>query len=127
MGLQTNTPTGKLLWRIVGSIAEFEREMMLERQIDGIAKAKRDGKYLGQRPNAMIQAERIVSLRQSGLGINAIADQLGVHRTSVYRVLRRTTWPGDRAKCKAWLDREVRKGSRIISVKADAVVISARS
>ena len=65
-GLQTNTPTGKLLWRIVGSIAEFEREMMLERQVDGIAKAKRDGKYLGQRPNAMIQAERIVSLRQSG-------------------------------------------------------------
>lgn len=127
MGLQTNTPTGKLLWRIVGSIAEFEREMMLERQIDGIAKAKREGKYLGQRPKAMIQAEQIVSLRQSGLGVIAIADQLGVHRTSVYRVLRRNDPRGDMAKCKAWLDREAKKGSRIVSVKADAVVRPARS
>ena len=127
MGLQTNTPTGKLLWRIVGSIAEFEREMMLERQIDGIAKAKREGKYLGQRPKAMIQAEQIVSLRQSGLGVIAIADQLGVHRTSVYRVLRRNDPRGDIAKCKAWLDREAKKGSRIVSVKADAVVRSDRA
>ena len=127
MGLQTNTPTGKLLWRIVGSIAEFEREMMLERQIDGIAKAKREGKYLGQRPKAMIQAEQIVSLRQSGLGVIAIADQLGVHRTSVYRVLRRNDPRGDIAKCRAWLDREAKKRSRIVSVKADAVVRPARS
>jgi IS30 family transposase len=63
-----------------------------------------------------------VSLRQSGLGVNAIADQLGVHRTYVYRVLRRNDPAGDRAKCKAWLDREAKKGSRIVSVKADAVV-----
>ena len=56
----------------------YARRACRKRQIDGIAAVKRDGKYLGQSPNAMIQAERIVSLRQSGLGINAIADRLGV-------------------------------------------------
>ena len=75
----------------------------------------------------MIQAEQIVSLRQSGLGVIAIADQLGVHRTSVYRVLRRNDPRGDMAKCKAWLDREAKKRSRIVSVKADADVRSARA
>jgi DNA invertase Pin-like site-specific DNA recombinase len=43
-------PTGKFILNVVGSIAEFEREMMLERQREGIAKAKGEGKYKGRKP-----------------------------------------------------------------------------
>ena len=51
MNLDTSTPTGKLILNVVGSIAEFEREMMLERQREGIAKAKGEGKYKGRAPH----------------------------------------------------------------------------
>ena len=44
MGIDTSTPTGKLMLTILGGVAEFEREIMLERQREGIAKAKADGK-----------------------------------------------------------------------------------
>lgn len=88
MGLQTSTPTGKLLWQIVGAIAEFEREMMLERQIDGVRAAKAAGKFRGRKPTAMLQASAISKLRDAGHTADDIACELGIHRTSVYRVLR---------------------------------------
>ena len=47
MNLDTNTPTGRLLLNLVGSVAQFEREIMLERQREGVAKAKAEGKYQG--------------------------------------------------------------------------------
>ena len=52
MNLDTGTPTGKLMVNLLGSIAEFERELMLERQREGIAKAKAEGKYPGRQPTA---------------------------------------------------------------------------
>jgi hypothetical protein len=52
MNLDTETPTGKLMMNLLGSIAEFERELMLERQKDGIARAKVEGKYKGRKPTA---------------------------------------------------------------------------
>jgi DNA invertase Pin-like site-specific DNA recombinase len=44
MNLDTSRPTGKLMLNLMGSFAEFEREIMLERQREGVAKAKADGK-----------------------------------------------------------------------------------
>lgn len=49
MGLDTSTATSKLILNVLGSVAEFERELMLERQRTGIAKAKADGKYRGRK------------------------------------------------------------------------------
>ena len=46
INLDTSTPTGKLMLTMLGAIATFEREMMLERQAEGIAKAKKDGRLL---------------------------------------------------------------------------------
>ena len=43
--MDTQTPTGKLMLTVLGGVAQFEREMMLERQREGIAKAKSAGKY----------------------------------------------------------------------------------
>ena len=48
MGMDTSTATGRLMLNVVGSVAQFEREMMLERQREGIAKAKAEGKYKGR-------------------------------------------------------------------------------
>src|SRR5262249_32531623 len=50
MGLDTSTATGKLMLNVIGAVAQFEREMMLERQRDGIAAARAAGKYRGRKP-----------------------------------------------------------------------------
>lgn len=87
MSLDTSTPTGKLMMNVLGSVAQFEREMMLERQKEGIAKAKADGKYKGRAPTARAKNAEILELRAAGLGATAIARQLGVSVRSVYRAL----------------------------------------
>ena len=87
MSLDTSTPTGKLMMNVLGSVAQFEREMMLERQKEGIAKAKADGKYKGRAPTAMAKSAEICALKAQGLGATEIARQLGVSVRSVYRAL----------------------------------------
>lgn len=86
--LDTSTPTGKLMMNLMGSIAEFERELMLERQREGIAKAKSEGKYKGRAPTARAQAAEVKRLRAEGKTAEAIVAQLGVSRSSVFRILR---------------------------------------
>ncbi len=87
MNLDTSTPTGKLMMNVLGSVAQFEREMMLERQREGIAKAKAEGKYRGRAPTARAKTDEILDLRGQGLGATAIARELGISVRSVYRVL----------------------------------------
>jgi DNA invertase Pin-like site-specific DNA recombinase len=87
MGIDTSTPTGRLLLQMVGAVAEFERAMMLERQREGIAKAKSEGRYKGRAPTARAKADEIRKLDADGLTRQAIADQLGIGVASVYRVL----------------------------------------
>jgi DNA invertase Pin-like site-specific DNA recombinase len=87
MNFDSSTPTGKLVLNVFGAIAQFEREMMLERQKEGIAKAKAEGKYKGRAPTAMAKAGEILALKGQGLGATAIARQLGVSVRSVYRAL----------------------------------------
>ena len=72
---------------VLGGIAEFEREIMLERQREGIAKAKAAGKYTGRKPTARARADEVVALKAQGLGPTAIASRLGIGRASVYRIL----------------------------------------
>ncbi len=88
LNIDTSTATGKLMLTMLGGIAEFERQMMLERQREGIAKAKAEGKYKGRKPVAMNQAETIQQLASQGLTKAAIAQRLGVSERSVYRALR---------------------------------------
>ena len=88
LNLDTSTPTGKLMLNLLGSIAEFERELMLERQREGIAKAKADGKYKGRAPTARRKAADVRRLRAEGKTVEAIVKELGVSRSSVFRALR---------------------------------------
>ena len=87
MGLDTSTPTGKLILGVMAHVAQFERDMMLERQREGIARAKADGKFKGRKPTARAKAAAIRRLRAEGVMPTAIAAKLNIGRTSVYRVL----------------------------------------
>lgn len=88
LGLDTSTPTGELILNMMGAVAQFERQMMLERQREGITKAKSDGKYKGRAPTAMRQAHRARELAAEGLKRSEISQRLGVSERSVYRALR---------------------------------------
>jgi DNA invertase Pin-like site-specific DNA recombinase len=85
MNLDTSTPTGKLLLSLMGSIAEFEREILLERQRVGIAKAKAEGKYKGRKPKAREQQLKIQQLTAEGKKPKEIARLLEVSIPSVYK------------------------------------------
>ncbi len=87
MNLDTDTPTGRLLINLVGSIAQFEREIMLERQREGIAKAKGEGKYKGRAKTARAKTDDVLALFKAGKGASEIAKEVGIGRASVYRIL----------------------------------------
>lgn len=87
MGLDTATANGRLMLNVLSSVAQFEREVMLERQRDGIAKAKGEGKYKGRAPTARAKTADIRRLAVAGATRELIAAQLGVSVRSVYRVL----------------------------------------
>jgi DNA invertase Pin-like site-specific DNA recombinase len=87
LGKLDNTATGKLMLTVLGAIAAFEREMMLERQREGIAAAKAAGKYKGRKPTARAQADEVRRLAGEGLSKVEIARRLSMHRASVYRIL----------------------------------------
>jgi len=72
---------------VIGSVAQFEREIMLERQREGIQKAKRDGKYRGRKPTAAVRKDEIVTLLAGGVKPLEIASQLQISKSSVYRLI----------------------------------------
>ena len=85
--LDTSTSTGRLMLAVIGAVGQAEREAMLERQREGVAKAKREGRYKGRVPTARQQAAEIVRLNSEGIRPSEIAVRLGIGRASVYRVL----------------------------------------
>ncbi|WP_170446233.1 recombinase family protein [Ruegeria arenilitoris] len=87
MSLDTSTATGKLMLNVLGSIAQFEREMMLERQREGIAKAKAEGKYKGRKPTARMRASEVLQLLGQGYKKHEIAQRLSISQRSVYRIV----------------------------------------
>jgi DNA invertase Pin-like site-specific DNA recombinase len=85
--LDTRSPTGKLMLTVLAAVATFERDLMKERQVEGIAKAKIEGRYKGRAPTVRRRADEILSLKAQGMGPAEIARALGVGRASVYRAL----------------------------------------
>ena len=68
MDLDTTQPTGRRALQMLGAVAEFERNLMLERQREGIAKAKAAGKYRGRKPTVRARRAEIEELLRSGVG-----------------------------------------------------------
>jgi DNA invertase Pin-like site-specific DNA recombinase len=87
LAIDTSTATGELLLTMVGAVAQFERAIMLERQREGIAKAKAAGKYRGRKPTAQAKADDARRLAADGLRPVEIAARLGISRASAYRLL----------------------------------------
>ena len=85
--IDTRSPTGKLMVTMLAAIAEFERGLLLERQKEGVAKAKADGKYKGRKPTARAKAAEVLRLADEGLQRTEIAERLDIGVASVYRVL----------------------------------------
>jgi DNA invertase Pin-like site-specific DNA recombinase len=87
MNLDTSTPTGRLLLNLVGSVSQFEREIMLERQREGVAKAKAEGKYKGRKPTARAKSDDVIAKFKADQRPTDIARSVGIGRASVYRIL----------------------------------------
>ncbi len=88
LGIDTSTPTGKLMLTMIGAIATFERELMLERQAEGIELAKRRGVYKGRKPTAMAKGNEVLALIAKGLPRAEIAKRTGISVSSVQRILK---------------------------------------
>ncbi len=87
LGIDTGTATGELILNVIGAVAQFERQMMLERQREGIAKAKAEGKYRGRQPTARAKAADVLCLAAEGVKPTEIARKLNIGRASVYRII----------------------------------------
>jgi DNA invertase Pin-like site-specific DNA recombinase len=86
LNLDTASPTGKLMVNLLGAIAAFERDIMLERQRDGIAAAKVKGKYKGRAPTAKRKSREVIQLIREGHSVALVARKLSISRASVYRI-----------------------------------------
>ena len=95
--VDTRSSTGKLMITMLAAVAEFERNLMLERQREGIARAKADGRYKGRAPTARAKAGQVQELAAAGETREAIAKACGIGVASVYRILARQD---DRGACK---------------------------
>lgn len=87
MGLDTNSSTSELIMHMLGAVAQWERTRMLERQKEGIAKAKTEGKFKGRKPTARAKSAQIIELHKNGVAAAEIAHRLEICRASVYNVL----------------------------------------
>lgn len=88
LAIDTATPSGRLTFNLFASIAQFERENMLERQKVGIAAAKVRGVYTGRAPTAQAKGTRVHALHAKGLTKQEIADACSIGIASVYRILK---------------------------------------
>lgn len=86
--IDTSTAVGRLLFSMLSSVAQFEREIMLERQREGIEAARQAGRYKGRQPTARRQAAAILELAGQGVAKAEIARRLGVGERSVFRIIR---------------------------------------
>jgi DNA invertase Pin-like site-specific DNA recombinase len=89
-GIDTTTPSGELLFHIMGAVAQFERDLIVERVRAGIAHAQAIGKHIG-RPRAPVDAERVIALRGEGKSLRRIAKTLAVPVSRVRRTLTQKT------------------------------------
>jgi DNA invertase Pin-like site-specific DNA recombinase len=83
--IDTGSAAAKVFLDMLGVFAEFETNLRRERQLEGIAKAKKEGIYKGRKPS--IDAARVNALRAAGMSPSGIAKEMKMARSSVYRVL----------------------------------------
>ncbi|MCE3238861.1 MAG: recombinase family protein [Gammaproteobacteria bacterium] len=88
LGMNTQTPTGKMILTVLASVAQFEREIMLECQREVVAKAKAAGKYKGRKPISFKKQKEVMNLVNKKTPKTAIAKELEIGEATVYRILK---------------------------------------
>lgn len=96
--ISTADPQGKILMMVFGLVAEMEREIMLDRQVAGIIKAKAEGRYTGAKKR--FSRGDVLRAQENGMNVAQIAKQLGCSRATVYRLVP-TGWEGQPAHLQA--------------------------
>jgi DNA invertase Pin-like site-specific DNA recombinase len=86
--VDTRGAAGRLVLNVFAAFAQFELEIMKERQREGIADAKAAGRYKGRKPTARAKAADAVKLSQEGMRVSEVAKALRIGRASVYRALK---------------------------------------
>ncbi len=85
--VDTSTPTGKMVFTVLGAVAELERSLIAERVRAGLRNARAKGKRLG-RPPVQVNAGRVMALRRSGASWGTLAARLGIGRATPQRAFR---------------------------------------
>ena len=87
-GIDTSTPTGKMMFGFISVMSEYERTLISERVKSGLETAKRNGKKLGRKTNVNGGTRNVViELRKSGMSLNKICKTVGIGSGTVYRLL----------------------------------------
>jgi len=85
--VDTSTPTGKMVFTVLGAVAELERSLIVERVKAGLRNARAKGKRLG-RPKRVVDTRRIAGLRAQGVDWKAISREMGIGVGTLYRLAR---------------------------------------
>ncbi|TWX67301.1 recombinase family protein [Colwellia demingiae] len=123
MNFDTSTPQGKMMLSVFGAVAQFEREIMLERQREGIAKAKAEGKYKGRKPTAMAKVDEFKALVSEGLKPLEIMERLNIGKTSFYKLKQATLEDIDKTILESilsttYIDNEVKESKGLKPIEA---------
>jgi len=84
--ISTDGPMGQMIITVFGMVSEMELGFIKERQRAGIEAAKAKGVYKGRKQT--IDHDKVIELKKSGMGATAIANELGCHRTMIYKILK---------------------------------------
>jgi DNA invertase Pin-like site-specific DNA recombinase len=86
-GVDTSTSTGKLMFGIISAFAQFERDLIRERTMAGLERARKNGKRLG-RPRKVFNRAQAERMKAAGMRVRQIAEKLGVSKSVVQREMR---------------------------------------
>ena len=86
--LDTSTPAGRAMFGMLSIFSSFERELIRERVISGLEKARREGKRLGRKPIPPITKRKVIELRATGLSQQKIANKVGISTGKVCQILK---------------------------------------
>ncbi|MFA0113380.1 recombinase family protein [Vibrio sp. 10N.261.46.E11] len=88
LGIDTKSPTGRLMLTMIGAVASFERQLLLERQAEGIVIAKMKGKYKGRKATALAKKHQVIEMLNSGKSKTEVSSLLNLSLSSIYRILK---------------------------------------